>query len=448
VYSIYRRFVDMDTKQREGGSGLEEAAALRFLKAVKPKSKDSELKKLRKQIMGDESVLTASAYLVHKFNKDSGRDCASSSELPADVTSAMESVRGAVAKVQGSKRKCEPVYAREEIEETYAMKPMNCPAHCLMFKSRVRSWRDLPIRYGDFGVLHRNELKGALTGLTRVRRFQQDDGHIFCMPEQIENEMESCLDFVKHTYAILGFEFQLKLSTRPDKYLGDIELWDKAEAQLARSLDKFKAATGKDWTIDPGDGAFYGPKIDITVFDALKRKHQCATIQLDFQLPQRFDLTYTSGDENNRFPRPVIIHRAILGSVERMFAILIEHTGGMWPLWLSPRQIMVVPIAPKYYDYANKVKARFHELAFYIEVDDSKEKLNKKIRNAQIAHWNYIFVVGEEEENNGTVNVRTRDNKVHGVRSMADVTTHLVDMRSTRARVDPWDADSQQALGA
>merc|ERR1711976_818569 len=223
---------------------------------------------------------------------------------------------------------------RFDIEkEQFGLKPMNCPGHCLIFDHGIRSWRDLPLRMADFGVLHRNELSGALTGLTRVRRFQQDDAHIFCMPEQIKDEMRGALDFLQHVYQIFGFTYQLRLSTRPEKFLGDIAVWDKAEKDLAESLDKM----GIPWKLNPGDGAFYGPKIDITLQDALKRQHQCATIQLDFQLPIRFNLNYI--DEKGEKKHPVMIHRAILGSVERMIAVLLESFGGKWPFWLSPRQV-------------------------------------------------------------------------------------------------------------
>ena len=207
-------------------------------------------------------------------------------------------------------------------KEDFGLKPMNCPGHCVMFDQKARSYRELPLRMADFGVLHRNELSGALTGLTRVRRFQQDDAHIFCMPDQIKQEMQGALDFLKHVYTILGFTYQLKLSTRPEKFLGDPAVWDKAEADLAASMDQ----AGMSWKLNPGDGAFYGPKIDITLQDALKRSHQCATIQLDFQLPLRFNLNFT--DEKGEKQHPVMIHRAILGSVERMIAVLTENFGG------------------------------------------------------------------------------------------------------------------------
>ncbi|XP_055545392.1 threonine--tRNA ligase 1, cytoplasmic isoform X1 [Wyeomyia smithii] len=303
----------------------------------------------------------------------------------------------------------ENMFSFESEKETFALKPMNCPGHCLIFDHRNRSWRELPLRMADFGVLHRNELSGALTGLTRVRRFQQDDAHIFCMPEQIREEIFACLDFLRHVYGVFGFTFNLVLSTRPEKYLGDIEVWNEAEKALAESLDKF----GQTWKENPGDGAFYGPKIDITIMDALKRNHQCATIQLDFQLPIRFNLNYV--DDNGEKKRPVIIHRAILGSVERMIAILTESYAGKWPFWLSPRQIMVVPVGPQYDEYANKVRQRLHDVGFMVEADlDAGDTMNKKIRNAQLAQFNFILVVGDKERSSETVNVRTRDNKVHG----------------------------------
>uniref|UniRef100_A0A8C6WY82 threonine--tRNA ligase n=1 Tax=Neogobius melanostomus TaxID=47308 RepID=A0A8C6WY82_9GOBI len=272
-------------------------------------------------------------------------------------------------------------------EEVFALKPMNCPGHCLMFSHRPRSWRELPLRLADFGVLHRNELSGALTGLTRVRRFQQDDAHIFCTMEQIEKEMKECLDFLRCVYDVFGFSFQLDLSTRPENYLGDISVWNQAEKQLENSLNEF----GEPWKLNPGDGAFYGPKIDIKIKDAIGRYHQCATIQLDFQLPIRFNLTFVGKDGDDK-TRPVIIHRAILGSVERMIAILTENYAGKWPLWLSPRQVMLVPVNPSLEDYAKMVCKKFTEAGFNADADlDSSCLLNKKIRNAQLAQYNFIL---------------------------------------------------------
>ncbi|XP_017159681.1 probable threonine--tRNA ligase 2, cytoplasmic [Poecilia reticulata] len=319
---------------------------------------------------------------------------------------------------------------KEWEHDIFALKPMNCPGHCLMFSHRPRSWRELPLRLADFGVLHRNELSGTLTGLTRVRRFQQDDAHIFCVMDQIESEMKGCLDFLRCVYDVFGFSFQLYLSTRPEKYLGDIALWNQAEKQLENSLNEF----GEPWKLNPGDGAFYGPKIDIKIKDAIGRYHQCATIQLDFQLPIRFNLTFVGKDGDDK-ARPVIIHRAILGSVERMIAILTENYVGKWPLWLSPRQVMLVPVNPSCEDYANKVCKQFTEAGFMADADlDSGCLLNKKIRNAQLAQYNFILVVGEKEKMTNSVNVRTRDNKVHGELPVSEVMARLTLLKQSRCR--------------
>lgn len=312
-------------------------------------------------------------------------------------------------------------------KEQFGLKPMNCPGHCLIFDHRPRSWRELPLRMADFGVLHRNELSGALSGLTRVRRFQQDDAHIFCPSDQIEAEIAGCLDFLKAVYGVFGFTYKLSLSTRPEKYLGEIEVWDNAEKQLENSLNAF----GEDWKMNPADGAFYGPKIDITILDALRRSHQCATIQLDFNLPNRFNLKYSAPDGTEK--RPVMIHRAILGSVERMIAILTENFGGKWPFWLSPRQCIVIPVGPAFNDYATSVKDKLHAAGFCCEVDiDAGDTMNKKIRNGQLAQFNFILVVGEKEKSNETANVRTRDNKVHGEKSLDDIIARFKELQESR----------------
>ncbi|KAK1303851.1 hypothetical protein QJS10_CPB11g00158 [Acorus calamus] len=307
----------------------------------------------------------------------------------------------------------ENMFVFEVEKQEFGLKPMNCPGHCLMFQHRVRSYRELPLRLADFGVLHRNELSGALTGLTRVRRFQQDDAHIFCTESQVKDEVRSVLDFISYAYSIFDFTFELELSTRPENYMGDVELWDKAEAALSEALDEF----GKPWKINEGDGAFYGPKIDISVFDALKRKFQCATLQLDFQLPIRFKLLYATEDEA-KTEKPVMIHRAVLGSVERMLAILLEHYKGKWPFWLSPRQAIVCPVSEKSQSYALQVRDLIHEAGFYVDVDTTDRKIQKKVREAQLAQYNYILVVGETEAKNGQVSVRVRDREDHSVVSM------------------------------
>ncbi|XP_025247681.1 probable threonine--tRNA ligase 2, cytoplasmic isoform X1 [Theropithecus gelada] len=325
----------------------------------------------------------------------------------------------------------ENMFTFEIEKDTFALKPMNCPGHCLMFAHRPRSWREMPMRFADFGVLHRNELSGTLSGLTRVRRFQQDDAHIFCTVEQIEEEIKGCLQFLQSVYSTFGFSFQLNLSTRPENFLGEIEMWNEAEKQLQNSLMEF----GEPWKMNPGDGAFYGPKIDIKIKDAIGRYHQCATIQLDFQLPIRFNLTYVSKDGDDK-KRPVIIHRAILGSVERMIAILSENYGGKWPFWLSPRQVMVIPVGPTCEKYALQVSSEFFEEGFMADVDlDHNCTLNKKIRNAQLAQYNFILVVGEKEKINNAVNVRTRDNKIHGEILVTSAIDKLKNLKKSRTLV-------------
>lgn len=291
-------------------------------------------------------------------------------------------------------------------KELYALKPMNCPGHCLMYAHRVRSWRELPLRFADFGVLHRNELSGALTGLTRVRRFQQDDAHIFAMPDQVQAEVAGVLDMLQEVYGVFGFQFELCLSTRPVNFMGDPADWDRAEEALRVALDTFCGARGTTWAYKHGDGAFYGPKIDIQIMDALRRKHQCATCQLDFQLPKNFELEFVA-DSGER-GRPVMIHRAILGSVERMIAILVESFGGKFPFWVSPRQVIVIPVAQAHYAYAAEVQQRVHDAGFYVSTDDSARTLNNKIRMAEESHFNFILVVGDKEASGRSVNVRHR----------------------------------------
>lgn len=286
--------------------------------------------------------------------------------------------------------------------DEYSLKPMNCPGHCMIFKHMLPSYKELPIRLADFGALHRNELSGALTGLTRVRRFQQDDGHIFCMLNQVGKEIEDFLDLLNDIYLKFNFSFEVELSTRPEKFIGSIENWDKAETILEDKIKKFSK-----WNINKGDGAFYGPKIDVKVKDSLNREHQCGTIQLDFNLPERFDLKYV-GEES--LERPILIHRAILGSFERFIAILLEHTNGKLPFWLSPRQICIIPVSLNFLNYAKSVKSNFDE--YEIVLDDSTNTLNKKIRSAEKLKFNYIFVVGEQEEENNTINVRKMNKNI------------------------------------
>ncbi|HEY6614290.1 MAG TPA: threonine--tRNA ligase, partial [Vicinamibacterales bacterium] len=262
--------------------------------------------------------------------------------------------------------------------EQMGLKAMNCPGHMLIFGSEMRSYRDLPIRYHEQTPLHRNEASGVLSGLTRVRQFSQDDGHCFVMESQIGDEVEQVLRLVKRVYGDFGMAPEMKLSTRPPEYLGSIEQWNHAEAELKRALD----AIGEPYTINEGDGAFYGPKIDFDVVDAIGRKWQCATIQLDYQIPQRFDLKYVGAD--NAEHRPVVIHRAIYGSFERFIALLIEHFAGAWPLWLAPVQAVVLPISDRHRDYAAGVRDKLVAAGLRVDLDDRQEKIGFKIREAQL----------------------------------------------------------------
>ncbi|KAI4145013.1 MAG: hypothetical protein LQ341_002500 [Variospora aurantia] len=320
-------------------------------------------------------------------------------------------------------------------KKKWALKPMNCPGHCMMFSHRERSYRELPLRMADFGVLHRNEASGALNGMTRVRKFQQDDTHIFCTQDQITEEIEGLFDFLKCIYGLFGFPFRLNLSTRPEKFLGDIATWDVAENKLKDALNSFTASGGGQWVLNEGDGAFYGPKIDITISDALRRDWQCATIQLDFQLPQNFDLEYMTGDTPAKAKsaapdearehgagalpktpgpgraRPVMIHRAIIGSFERFMAILTEHFAGKWPFWISPRQVLVIPVMPAVNDYAQEVQGLFKALKMYADVDVSGNTMQKKIRTGQLQQYNFIFVVGAKEKESQSINIRNRDDQ-------------------------------------
>jgi len=286
--------------------------------------------------------------------------------------------------------------------EQMGMKAMNCPGHMLVFATGVRSYRDLPLRLHEQTPLHRNEASGVLTGLTRVRQFAQDDAHCFVREDQIADEVEQLLKLVQRVYGDFGLEYAAKLSTRPEHFLGEVATWDHAEASLRTALE----ASGTIYTVNEGDGAFYGPKIDFDVTDAIGRKWQCATIQLDYQLPQRFDLHYIGAD--NQQHRPVVIHRAIFGSFERFIALLIENSAGAFPLWLAPVQARVLPIADRHVAYAREVEARLAAEGFRVECDDRQEKVNYKIREAQLAKIPYMLVVGDREAAEGQVALRSR----------------------------------------
>ncbi|MDP1568586.1 MAG: threonine--tRNA ligase [Vicinamibacterales bacterium] len=286
--------------------------------------------------------------------------------------------------------------------EPMGMKAMNCPGHMLVFGAEMRSYRDLPLRFHEQTPLHRNEASGVLSGLTRVRQFSQDDAHCFVSEDQIAGEVEALLKLVQQVYGDFGLPYSAKLSTRPESFLGEIATWDHAEGALREALDR----AGQSYRVDEGDGAFYGPKIDFDVTDALGRKWQCATIQLDYQLPERFDLKYTGAD--NAEHRPVVIHRAIFGSFERFIAILVEHFAGAFPLWLAPLQVTVLPIADRHTEYARQVQARLAAAGLRVTVDDRQEKVNYKIREAQLQKVPYMLVVGDREAADGAVAVRSR----------------------------------------
>jgi threonyl-tRNA synthetase len=315
----------------------------------------------------------------------------------------------------------------ESEDEQMALKAMNCPGHFLIYASEVRSYRDLPIRYHEQTPLHRNEASGVLSGLTRVRQFSQDDGHCFVMESQIGDEVERMLRLVQRVYRDFGLTFTMKLSTRPEEFLGAVETWNHAEQELRRALD----AVGEPYTINEGDGAFYGPKIDFDVTDALGRKWQCATIQLDYQMPERFDLKYIGAD--NAEHRPVVIHRAIYGSFERFIALLIEHFGGAFPLWLAPVQARVLPIADRHLEYARATLTRLEDAGLRAEVDERQEKIGYKIREAQLQKIPYMLVIGDREAAEGTVAVRTRAGGDQGAQLVdAFVSAALAEVRDRK----------------
>jgi threonyl-tRNA synthetase len=296
--------------------------------------------------------------------------------------------------------------------EMMSIKPMNCPGHFLTYASQVRSYRDLPIRFHEQTPLHRNEASGVLSGLTRVRQFSQDDAHCFVTEDQIGDEIERLLRLVQRVYGDFGLDYTAKLSTRPPEFLGEIATWDRAEAQLKAALDR----AGQPYAINEGDGAFYGPKIDFDITDAIGRKWQCATIQLDYEQPQRFDLTYVGAD--NAEHRPVVIHRAILGSFERFIAILIEHYAGAFPLWLAPVQAIVVPISDRHLAYGASVRDGLKAAGLRAELDERQEKIGFKIREAQLQKVPYMLVVGDRESAENTVSVRARAGGDQGASSI------------------------------
>ena len=296
--------------------------------------------------------------------------------------------------------------------EDYAIKPMNCPGGVLVYASEPRSYRDLPLRMGELGLVHRHEKSGQLHGLMRVRCFTQDDAHIFMTPEQIKDEIKGVAGLINEVYSLFGFQYHVELSTRPEDSMGSDEDWEMATDALRSALDELQLP----YVVNEGDGAFYGPKIDFHLVDCIGRTWQCGTIQLDFQLPQRFELEYVGADGEKH--RPIMIHRVVFGSIERFIGILIEHFAGAFPTWLAPVQVKVLPISDKYMDYAQSVLNKLTEAGIRAEVDTRAEKIGYKIREAQTAKIPYMLVVGQKEEEENTVSVRSRAAGDEGARSL------------------------------
>ncbi len=299
------------------------------------------------------------------------------------------------------------------IDDTdFAIKPMNCPGGMLVYKTQPRSYRDLPLRMGELGLVHRHELSGALHGLMRVRCFTQDDAHIFMTPDQIKDEIKGVVKLIDQVYSLFGFEYHIELSTMPEDHMGSQEDWDRATDGLRSAIEEL----GREYTVNEGDGAFYGPKLDFHLVDAIGRTWQCGTIQLDMQLPERFELEYTGEDGQKH--RPVMVHRVVFGSIERFIGILIEHFAGAFPTWLAPVQVMVIPITDRQHDYARELVKRLDKAGIRVEADYRSEKMNYKIREAQLKKTPYMLVVGDKEMESGQVAVRARKEEKGGVMSV------------------------------
>jgi threonyl-tRNA synthetase len=314
----------------------------------------------------------------------------------------------------------ENMYFSNVDEQNYAIKPMNCPGAILIFNSKRRSYRELPIRFAELGLVHRHELSGSLNGLLRVRSFTQDDAHLFVRVDQIESEIDKVLELVDEFYSHFGFEYKVEVSTRPEEYMGSEEIWDKAELALESVLK----SKGVNYQINPGDGAFYGPKIDFHILDSLGRSWQCGTVQLDFQMPQKFNCAYVG--EDNKPHLPVLIHRAIYGSVERFMAILIEHFAGEFPLWLAPVQAKIIPISDSHAVFANEVKSQLESAGLRVEVDYRAEKMGLKIREAEKQKIPYMLVIGDKEMQNQSLALRKRKEGNLGVMSIQETIERFI----------------------
>lgn len=321
----------------------------------------------------------------------------------------------------------ENMYFTSIDEAPYAVKPMNCPGGMLAYKRRMYSYKDLPLRMGELGLVHRHELSGALHGLMRVRCFTQDDAHIFMTPDQVLSELIGVINLIDSIYKVFGFKYHVELSTRPDDYMGTAEQWDIAEASLAQALDQ----RGLKYVVNEGDGAFYGPKIDFHLQDAIGRTWQCGTIQLDFQMPERFDLTYTGADGEKH--RPVMIHRVAFGSIERFIAILTEHFAGAFPLWLAPVQVTVLPITDRAHEYSDSIVEKLTESGIRVEIDKRNEKIGYKIREAQMQKIPYMLVLGDREAENGEIAVRTRSGGDKGAMSLDTFINELINEIQAKA---------------
>ena len=311
-------------------------------------------------------------------------------------------------------------------DREFGLKPMNCPGHAHLFGGRRWSYRELPVRYSEPGLLHRNELSGTLHGLLRVRHFAQDDAHVFCTEEQVADEVAACLEFAFATYELFGFDVHLELSTRPEQRIGSDEMWDRAEAALIGALE----ARGLDYELNPGDGAFYGPKIDLHMTDSLDRSWQLGTVQLDYSMPERFDLQYTGADDSVH--RPVMIHRALMGSYERFVGILIEHYAGEFPVWLAPVQVVVLPVSDRHAEAAEAIAAQLRERGIRVEVDLRSESVSKLIRDNEIAKIPYMLVVGDKEAEGVDVAVRRHGEGDIGSFPIEAFADHLVAETETR----------------
>ncbi|MCH9624874.1 MAG: Threonine--tRNA ligase 2 [Chlamydiales bacterium] len=325
------------------------------------------------------------------------------------------------------------MYTSSIEKKEFAIKPMNCPGCMLFYKSHIHSYREFPLRIAEIGHVHRHEASGAISGLMRVRSFHQDDAHIFMEPHQIEDEILNVLHLVEQMYTTFGLDYHLELSTRPEKEtIGTDEQWEYATEALRKALVRSE----KPFIVNEGDGAFYGPKIDLHIRDALGRTWQCGTIQLDMSLPERFDLEYVDNTGNR--PRPIMIHRALYGSIERFMGILIEHFAGKFPLWMSPRQVRLIPIADRHVDYATQISKQLQEAGFHCEVDQSHESVSKKVRLAQIEQVNYMLTVGDQEIENNTLSVRTRNNIVHGQLSLAEFVKKITEEKNTYSQTSSF----------